>query len=98
MIGVNSLCKLSWNTIRYLSIIVVQRGYRKGLVDATSGFCLKTPFRKTMATDVCYVSAQNVYEFIWEKMKGDERHFYEYLEFSSELSKEQLTIPGSRKC
>ena len=31
-------------------------------------------------------------------MKGDERNFYEYLEFSSELSKEQLTIPGSRKC
>ena len=98
MVGVNSLCKLSWNT-RYLSIIVVQRGYRKGLVDATSGFCLKTPLRKTMATeDVCYVLAQNVYEFIWEKMEGDERNFYECREFSSELSKEQLTIPGSRKC
>ena len=45
----------------------------KGLIDAMSGFGLKTPFKKALVTEVVfYDSAQKVYEFISEKMKDDE--------------------------
>ena len=78
---------------------MVQKGHKKGLVDAISGFGPKTPLMKAVVTeDFCYDSAQKAYEFISEKMKGDERKIYECLEFSSELPNEQRKILSNRKC
>ena len=48
------------------------KGHGKGLVDAMSGFGLKTPLRKAIVTeDVFCDSTQKVYEFISEKMKDE---------------------------
>ena len=74
------------------------KGHGKGLVDAVSGFRLKTPSRRAIVTEDAFCdSAQKVYEFISEKMKDDESKIYECLEITTEDPDEQILIPGSRK-
>ena len=93
------ICHLAMKPIKTIIRYCGIKGYRKGLVDAMSGLGLKTPLRKVIVTeDVFDYSAQKVYEFISEKMKGNEIKIYECLEISSEQPKEQIKIPDNRKC
>ena len=60
---------LPWNTKKTFVYYYGATGHDKCLLDATSGFGLKTTFRKAIVTeDVFYDSAQKVYELIYEKM------------------------------
>ena len=55
---------LQWNKKFFVYYYGI-KGHGKGLVDAMSGFGLKTPLRKAIVTEnVFYDSAQKVYEFI----------------------------------
>ena len=49
------------------------KGHGKGLFDAMSGVGLKTPLKKAIVKENSfYDTAENVYEFISEKMKDDD--------------------------
>ena len=82
--------------VYYYGVMLWIKG--QGLVNAMSGFGLKTPLRKaTVTEDVFYDSAQKAYEFISDKMEDDESKIYECLEITTEDPDEQILIPGSRK-
>ena len=74
------------------------KGHGKGLVDAMSGFGLKTPLKKAIVThDVFYDTAEKICNFISEEMKEDDTKVYECLVIPSGPPEESIEIPGSQK-
>ena len=75
-----------------------EKGHGKGLVDAMSGFGLKTPLRNAIVMEnVFYDSAEKVHAYFMGKEQEGCKKVYRLLDSIAEGGDEQFLIPGIQK-
>ena len=74
------------------------KGHGKGLVDAMSGFGLKTPLRRAIVTsDIFFDNAETVHKYFVELMGNDSSKIYRLIEGLEHGEHDQLEIKGCQK-